>query len=31
MPPSKIEERVEEGRKGLENALQAESLVIKEQ
>jgi transposase-like protein len=31
MPPSEIEEWVEEGRKGLENALRAKPLEIKEQ
>ena len=31
MPPSEIEEWVDEGRKGLENALRAKPLDIKEQ
>ena len=31
LPPSEIEEWVEEGRKGLENALRAKPLDIKEQ
>lgn len=31
LPPSEVEEWVEEGRKGLENALRAKPLDIKEQ